>query len=110
MAIPVLIYTSISLELSLSRKKGDRLPGGRDSACEEREQPMETAIVLVRAFSAYFQLANMSEQVHRVRGLRGRSEADGWLARVTRDVADELGPAGLSEAVDGGCMGSHAHG
>ncbi|GGK66733.1 phosphoenolpyruvate carboxylase [Ornithinimicrobium pekingense] len=78
---------------------------GDEGAAEEvrrvlADLPLDTASSLVRAFAAYFHLANAAEQVHRVRTLTARGEEDGWLTSVVRDIVAEGGPQLLADTVE----------
>jgi phosphoenolpyruvate carboxylase len=54
-----------------------------------------SAIRLVRAFTTYFHLANVAEQVHRGRELAGMRERDGsWLSQAS----DRIAAAGIPRA------------
>ena len=58
-----------------------------------RDVDEQTAARLVRAFNAYFHLANVVEQVHRGRELQRRRAADGgWLWRTARLFAERSVP------------------
>ena len=66
-------------------------PGAADQAQSRlAELDLATAIRLVRAFSNYFYLANVTEQVHRARELHTeRATSGSWLARAV----DRIGAA-----------------
>lgn len=64
-----------------------------------RGTELETAAKLVRAFSTYFHLANVTEQVHRGRELRARRAAEGGLLARTADRLKDADPEHLRETV-----------
>jgi phosphoenolpyruvate carboxylase len=60
---------------------------------------LETAAKLVRAFSTYFHLANVTEQVHRGRELRARRAAEGGLLAQTADMLKDADPEHVRDSV-----------
>ncbi len=65
-------------------------------AAAERLSAMDvtTGTKLARAFSTYFHLANITEQVHRSRDLRRRRARDGgWLDQAAKRIAEKGVPA-----------------
>ncbi|MGW0603325.1 phosphoenolpyruvate carboxylase [Streptomyces sp. NPDC002640] len=64
-----------------------------------RGTELETAAKLVRAFSTYFHLANVTEQVHRGRELRARRAAEGSQLARTADRLKDADPDHLRETV-----------
>ena len=64
-----------------------------------RGTELETAAKLVRAFSTYFHLANVTEQVHRGRELRAKRAAEGGLLARTADRLKDADPDHLRATV-----------
>ncbi|WP_374223855.1 phosphoenolpyruvate carboxylase [Streptomyces sp. ISL-11] len=78
---------------ALTRSDGDaaaRLLGDTD---------LETAAKLVRAFSTYFHLANVTEQVHRGRELKAKRDAEGSILARTADQLKDADPEHLQQTV-----------
>lgn len=63
------------------------------------DQPDLGVNKMVRAFSIYFRLANMAEQVARARDIEARPPEDGWLAQAVAAIVEEQGPQQLADGV-----------
>ncbi|KRV48839.1 phosphoenolpyruvate carboxylase [Wenjunlia vitaminophila] len=72
---------------------------GEAAAALLGETDLETAAKLVRAFSTYFHLANVTEQVHRGRDLKARRAAEGSPLSRTADQLAEADPERLRTVV-----------
>ncbi|MEI6220661.1 MAG: phosphoenolpyruvate carboxylase [Actinomycetes bacterium] len=74
------------LELVESVRKAVREGGGEEILSE---LSVEDSVQLVRAFSTYFHLANVAEQVHRARVLHDEREASGsWISRAVDRIIE----------------------
>ncbi|MBM9505010.1 phosphoenolpyruvate carboxylase [Actinacidiphila acididurans] len=72
---------------------------GEAAAALLGETDVETAAKLVRAFSTYFHLANVTEQVHRGRELRTRRAVEGGLLAQTADLLKDGDPEHVRASV-----------
>ncbi|MEU6344782.1 phosphoenolpyruvate carboxylase [Streptomyces sp. NPDC046977] len=72
---------------------------GEAAAALLGDTDLQTAAKLVRAFSTYFHLANVTEQVHRGRELRTRRATDGSLLARTADLLKDADPDHLRQSV-----------
>ncbi|UWE08096.1 phosphoenolpyruvate carboxylase [Actinacidiphila bryophytorum] len=72
---------------------------GEAAAALLGDTDLETAAKLVRAFSTYFHLANVTEQVHRGRELRSRRAVEGGLLAQTADLLKDGDPEHVRESV-----------
>ncbi len=73
-----------------------------DSLEQLPELDLETTSQLVRAFTAYFHLANVTEQVHRGRALLDlRAEKGGWIEQAVGRILDAgVEPAALARDLE----------
>jgi phosphoenolpyruvate carboxylase len=60
----------------------------RDRLEELPELDVATTTRLARAFTAYFHLANVTEQVHRSAGLRSDGARSGWVAQTLHRIVE----------------------
>jgi len=75
-------------------------PGSLDALLDGLD--VDTAIRLVRAFTTYFHLANVAEQVHRLDPHTSRSgQSSGWLAGTIDRILEADLPQGMVEDVAG---------
>jgi phosphoenolpyruvate carboxylase len=71
--------------------RSPELGDGERAAARLAEIDVATAIRLVRAFSNFFHLANVTEQVHRGRELHALRSAEGsWLSQAVDRIADAI--------------------
>ncbi|WP_419995602.1 phosphoenolpyruvate carboxylase [Streptomyces boninensis] len=70
---------------------------GEAAATLLQQTDLETAARLVRAFSTYFHLANVTEQVHRGREFREKRAAEGGLLSRTADMLKDADPEHLQQ-------------
>jgi len=75
---------------TLSKATRDASSGATAGQLDELLSGLDlaTATLLVRAFSAYFHLANIAEQVHRADERTQLAQEDGPLARAIDEIAD----------------------
>ena len=89
-------------EVRAASKRGRHAAGGDDLAGLLSRTEAPTALLLARSFAAYFQLANVAEQVHRTAVLRqSRREEETWLHDALARIASRRLSAERIEAVLG---------
>lgn len=88
------------VRLQVKRARTESSPDAADEARRTLTGlELEDATALVRAFAAYFQLANTAEQVHRVRSITAADAAEGWLERAVGAIVEQGGSELLARTV-----------